>query len=78
MEPKVSVFPLTAGPPSPPSLLQTIYPALAAQQLELERERLQAEALELRAQERARFAVHQAIADTFRPRARVSSAGRLG
>ena len=65
-------------PPSGVSLVNTIYPALAAQQLEQERERLQAEALELRAEERARFAVHQAIADTFRPRARASSAGRLG
>ena len=75
MEPKVSVFPLTAGPPS---LLQTIYPALAAQQAELERERLVALGMELRAEERARFALHQAIAESFRPRYRgVSGGGRL-
>ena len=53
------------------SLSNTIYPALAAQQLEQdqeERPRLQVE-LDLRAEERARFAVHQSIADSFRARA---------
>ena len=65
-------------PLTTPALAQTIYPALAAQQAELEQESLLAMELELRAKERARFALHQAIAESFRPRARgASSWGRL-
>ena len=59
-------------PPSGASLVNTIYPALAAQQLELEQERLRFQVVQLRAEERARFAVHQSIADSFRPRAQSS------
>ena len=62
-------------PLTTPAHAQTIYPALAAQQAELERERLVAMELELRAEERARFVLHQAIAESFRPRARGGSGG---
>ena len=59
-------------PPSGASLVNTIYPALAAQQLELEQERLRVQVVQLRAEERARFAVHQSIANSFRPRTQSS------
>ena len=65
------MFPPAGATGASLGLANTIYPALAAQQLEQdqeERPRLQVE-LDLRAEERARFAVHQSIADSFRARA---------
>ena len=76
--------------PTGASLVNTIYPALAAQQQELEQELEQemeqkveqeivrVEEVELQAEERARFAVHQSIAASFRLRALSGSVTRAG
>ena len=72
MENQQFLIKFPAFPPSGASLVNTIYPALAAQQLELEQERERVQELQLRAEERDRFALHQSIADSFRPRAQSS------
>ena len=64
--------------PTGASLVNTIYPALAAQQQELEQEIVRVEELELQAEERARFAVHQSIAASFGLRALSGSVTRAG